>query len=62
MSDAGKVTFREAAVKLIALLQEKGSEVLIQNIDLIKRYINEEATTAPIDFYPKQKEDAEMVQ
>lgn len=36
-----KEDFKPAAIKLITLLQDKGSQVLIQNIDLIKRYIGE---------------------
>ena len=40
MSAQGRVEFKEASEKLIKILKEKGSEVLIQNIDLIRRYTN----------------------
>ena len=39
-SDESRSTFRESANKLITILKDKSTEVLIQNVDLIKRYIS----------------------
>lgn len=43
LSTEKHAAFRESAAKLIAILQDKGSEVLIQNVDLIRRYIGQAA-------------------
>ena len=47
-------SFNEASVKLIALLQDKGTEILMQNVDLIRRYTgqgdnNKQAAAATSD-------------
>ena len=41
MSAERHQSYKEAAGKLIALLQDKGTEVLIQNVDLIRRFIGQ---------------------
>ncbi len=41
LSEEKNAGFKEAATKLIALLQEKGTEVLVQNVDLIRRYVGQ---------------------